>query len=311
MSFDAYGTKLQEPKRSIIFIGNPGAGKSTLLNTFAGRPLFNSGVSIGKGLTTKIQILECVDGKNHLIDTPGLADLVRKQSATSEITKAFSISQKFKLVFVITVEAGKIRSADIAAIYSVMSALRDAGIDMTNKYGIVVNKLNRKLIEQFQKYSWLNRFSNDFDLTTYTLYVPFEPHAFDQDGEILSCREKLYNWVDDLATVNMDDHCRFINVNEDSFFNFLDEISAPDRNVPQQPSFRTMDHGNHSDENRHISAVRPGENVSFSDDAGNFNLQDGVVQNTLSCSLERLHTHFLNLSNAEKRSNTQTHRCKK
>ena len=40
---------------SIIAIGNPGGGKSTILNGFAGQLLFQSGVSIGSGLTKQLE----------------------------------------------------------------------------------------------------------------------------------------------------------------------------------------------------------------------------------------------------------------
>ena len=47
---------------SIIVIGNPGAGKSTILNGLAGEVLFESGISIGDGLTYQLDERENARG---------------------------------------------------------------------------------------------------------------------------------------------------------------------------------------------------------------------------------------------------------
>jgi len=39
----------------ILFCGNPGVGKSTLCNSIFGEAIFQSGVSLGKGMTTHKQ----------------------------------------------------------------------------------------------------------------------------------------------------------------------------------------------------------------------------------------------------------------
>ena len=63
---------------TIIAIGNPGSGKSTILNSFAGQLLFQSGVSIGSGLTKQ---LESKTSKGiTYVDTPGVADDTNKKA---------------------------------------------------------------------------------------------------------------------------------------------------------------------------------------------------------------------------------------
>ena len=54
----------------IIAVGNPGTGKSSLLNSLAREKLFKSGLSIGRGLTYKLD--ERVNENGHFIDTPGM-----------------------------------------------------------------------------------------------------------------------------------------------------------------------------------------------------------------------------------------------
>ncbi|EFA85999.1 hypothetical protein PPL_01232 [Heterostelium album PN500] len=65
----------------INFLGNPGGGKSTLCNSVIGKVVFESGVSVGKGLTTKTQSYKL---ENRLIvDSPGLSDPVMRERAAS------------------------------------------------------------------------------------------------------------------------------------------------------------------------------------------------------------------------------------
>lgn len=44
---------INQPSEVIVFIGNPGVGKSTLCNSVFQQAIFNSGISIGTGMTEK------------------------------------------------------------------------------------------------------------------------------------------------------------------------------------------------------------------------------------------------------------------
>ena len=87
-------------QQSIIAIGNPGAGKSSILNAIAGKILFKSGVSMGKGLTYSLQQMSV--GNLRYCDTPGLADVERKKAAGDAIRTSLNMGGPHKIIFFCT-----------------------------------------------------------------------------------------------------------------------------------------------------------------------------------------------------------------
>ncbi len=92
------------------------------------RVVFKSGISLGTGLTTHLQ-KHAVPGTNiTYIDTPGLTDIKRRKEAAEEIAKALrqaAEDDRFKLVFCITLEAGRVRPADFSTISLVRTAKKE------------------------------------------------------------------------------------------------------------------------------------------------------------------------------------------
>jgi GTP-binding protein EngB required for normal cell division len=118
-----------------LLVGNPGTGKSTILNGFAGKALFKSGPAFGKGKTKVLQ-KETV-GLNTFMDTPGLADIKMREQAAQEITSALMAGGAYKIFFVITLEAGRVRPADRTTMELVL-----ASAPITH-YGVIINKLEK------------------------------------------------------------------------------------------------------------------------------------------------------------------------
>lgn len=126
-----------------IFVGNPGTGKSTLLNGIFGEAQFLSGNSVGKGLTVELQWADHSNG-DSFADTPGLADVELRKEAAEAITTALKSGEDdYKIIFVITEEGARVRPMDVQTITTVLSSVQN--IDKTPPYGIIVNKVTKKV----------------------------------------------------------------------------------------------------------------------------------------------------------------------
>eukprot|EP00972_Heterocapsa_arctica_P004459 662494-Heterocapsa_arctica.AAC.1 len=80
------------------------------------------------------------------MDTPGLDDVKLREMAAKEISKALKRDGDFKVFFVITLEAGRVRPSDKVTIKLVLDAAPDIGC----KYGIIVNKMSKKALNLIQ-----------------------------------------------------------------------------------------------------------------------------------------------------------------
>lgn len=123
-----------EPGTNYIFLGNPGTGKSTMLNGITDTTKFQSGVSVGRGLTKVLQCLTIGDVK--FFDSPGLADVAIKKEAAVEIQGVLNRGGKTKVFFVMTTESCRIRPADRATLQVILEAAPDI-----KHFGIIINKV--------------------------------------------------------------------------------------------------------------------------------------------------------------------------
>lgn len=136
--------------RRVIFVGNPGVGKSTLLNSLLCDVCFKSGVTMGPGLTRTLQTVEH-DGVQYT-DTPGLDDIDARVEAAGEITRALRAGGDFLLVFVVTLEAGRVRGSDLATIEAVLQAIAPLVAYSMPKgkplFSVIINKCDMTVMER-------------------------------------------------------------------------------------------------------------------------------------------------------------------
>lgn len=178
----------------IALIGNPGAGKSTILNGIAGGHVFESGNSIGTGLTTILQKHQC-SGHLTLFDTPGLADIAKKQQAGEEIDKVLAENLSVKIAFVVTLERGRVKPDDANTIKIVLEAIKS--VDVDNMFGVILNQLSapvtKILEESMEKTAMVRKSLTGRFETSHWVSVPRMGELEDKDnGKLMN--EALLNF---------------------------------------------------------------------------------------------------------------------
>jgi len=137
----------------IILMGNPGCGKSTLISSLS-KTQFESGLSkTGAGVTTDVKwlkeerTLSYPDGEKKVnlrwADTPGLADIKNQSKFANTIEKALKRGGSYKIIFMVTEEAGRIHPADVATMNLIGNSLEHCEF----QYGIILNKLSEDMYD--------------------------------------------------------------------------------------------------------------------------------------------------------------------
>lgn len=129
----------------LIMMGNPGSGKSTLLNSIIGKVVFKNGFSAGGGLTQKLQLFEYNNIKYG--DTPGLNDIKSREQAAREICSALRQTGTFVLVFVITLESGRLKPDDLSTMSLILNSFKKDLIHDI-RYNVLINKVKPRHISE-------------------------------------------------------------------------------------------------------------------------------------------------------------------
>jgi len=143
-SFATSITQFEIMAYTTVAVGNPGAGKSTFMNALAGASLFESGIKLGSGLTSVLDV------KTHngqvFIDTPGLADAQMRKKAAEAIRDGLKRGGNFKVLFFIGENSGRAVVQDTTT----MKLVLDAAPEIGQNYGVIVNKVEEEVMEALE-----------------------------------------------------------------------------------------------------------------------------------------------------------------
>ena len=99
--------------------GNPGVGKSHMLKILVKKEVFKSGRAL-TSLTTCMQ--EEVFGDYIFVDVPGLMEAAFVERNKKAVMEALTKDSQYVILFVMTLEAGRIRYQDTEALKALVKA---------------------------------------------------------------------------------------------------------------------------------------------------------------------------------------------
>ena len=121
--------------RNTAVIGAAGAGKGLMLNNLVKETVFESGLSVGTGRTTKCQVHTQANGDSW-VDAPGLNDIAMRKECAVEIKKALSRGGLYRLIVVISLATGRLTGETVETVQRVWDAM-PAGFPV----GVIVNQV--------------------------------------------------------------------------------------------------------------------------------------------------------------------------
>jgi GTPase SAR1 family protein len=191
----------------LTLVGNPGAGKSTIANSLLGHVYFQSGTSCGTGLTTHFDMQYSGVLDMMIADGPGLSDALTRYQAATEITKMLKAGTgNFKIVFVITIESGRVRPDDTATMDLVLEAITSETC-IKPRYGVIINKVSDKMMKRLDKKSReLIQSSINVGRSNPTMFIHYlgEDKALrDEENVLLYPNDDLLNFLDSLPWVSL------------------------------------------------------------------------------------------------------------
>lgn len=245
--------------RHIAMIGNPGTGKSTLLNGLAGKPVFDAGFSLGGGLTKDMSSFSL--SKLTLYDTPGLNDVIHRMEAARQIQRLLDISEDIRLVFVMTLQAGRIRVEDVTTMHIVLDALsRPSSKSLVDKYAIILNKLSTVELDYLKSAEgrkMKRSITGKNRRTSHWAYILTDSALIDADNATMNIPNDAYKVIMN-APVTKRKHIRAGKIDARGFEERLDEERA---RMKKEESKLRADIDMHLDELKKIFGGRFNESI--------------------------------------------------
>lgn len=176
-------------KSHIVCVGNPGVGKSTILNALMREVAFKSCFSIGEGIATLWQTHET--NNFTYIDTPGLEGLKRREATGKKISKAIKGGDKIKLVFIYTLEGGRVRPSGLKKFVLLWKQL--IKLESTKRKNILyslISAAKRKITEckTSREREQIRLVFSECNLVSHMELFPLVFPALDQDNTFASIR---------------------------------------------------------------------------------------------------------------------------
>lgn len=194
-----------DPMLHVVITGNPGVGKSTIANTLMGQVVFESGVRVHREMTGVLQT-RTVNGVKYS-DTPGLDDQWVREKAAREISRAINAATQMKLVFVVTLESGRIRPADVATIDVVLTAIEHVGVDMNGRFSLIVNQCDDgelALLDDVQVTDFVKQRFGGRRTLSHALFLRRWQSLVGKENRLLEDCEKLEDFIREAPDISVD-----------------------------------------------------------------------------------------------------------
>lgn len=186
------GADTQE-KEYYLFVGNPGVGKSSLINGLIGKKVFESGLSIGEGLTSTLQSYE--NEGRVFIDTPGLADIAKMKEAAEEIKKALQKNGIYHLFFVFNLKSLRIVKEDLATMDIILDAINHPDL----KYNLLINNMKAREMNRLKNKDSMAKFLVHIAKMKYNkaspVFIEEDLDFMDEEGEILTLHNNVKDFI--------------------------------------------------------------------------------------------------------------------
>lgn len=233
-----------------IILGNPGVGKSTIHNTLLGKVSSPSGSKLGSSATKFIK--KSRQGDFICIDTPGLVDVGKTHRSFNEVARAFRGPALIRLVFVCTLESGRVREADVTTLATISDSFRRVIGNAKLNVLVIINKCHTKIYDRLKQASLPDRalvlsLFRAFVEINEVAFIRYEERVADRSNRLLKNVNvlRLRNVIEKLPTVRIQENTRVrLNVDDYRRNRTLLDVEVDNFHTAYTNMLRTTNFGN-------------------------------------------------------------------